>query len=298
LIPARYRYSAYGFSIDSALPLPELAIATGDGDLSVIIERIGTIDPLDEPGHRLADDSFLFWNLSGRYLVRDGREIVVDPAEDADEGIVRAQILGIALPVLLHQRGALVLHASAIAMHGRAVGFAGVSHAGKSTTAAIFFAHGYPLLSDDIIAVEFVDGVPMVAPGFPYVKIWPDSVSAVGRQNEHLPRFIESGEKRVLHTGDVDSDRRTPLGRLYLLDRESNGGVVPLGKHDALRELMAHTFVSSLLKTPSSAARHLAQCAELLRSIPVSRIGTMGLLGSLSTIVGIVEEDVGGEGNG
>ena len=63
---------------------------------------------------------------------------------------------------------------------------------------------------------------------------------------------------------------------------------------EALQELMAHTFVSSLLKTHSAAARHLAQCARLLRTVSVARIGTRGQLDSLSSIVRMVEQDIAG----
>jgi hypothetical protein len=59
----------------------------------------------------------------GRYLVRDGREIIVDPAPDAPDRDVRLFLLGSTLGILCHQRGLLPIHANAIVVGGGAVAF-------------------------------------------------------------------------------------------------------------------------------------------------------------------------------
>src|SRR3989454_2089338 len=51
---------------------------------------------------------------------REGREIVVEPAPGVDAGTLRLFLLGPVRAVLLHQRGFLVLHASAVVLDGGA----------------------------------------------------------------------------------------------------------------------------------------------------------------------------------
>jgi hypothetical protein len=113
----------------------------------------------------------------GTFLVRDGREILVDPDPDAGDALLQLALLGPVLAALLQQRGDLVLHASAVEIDGAAVGFLGGRGAGKSTMAAALLRRGYPLLTDDILAVSLEDGSPRVLPGFPQLKLWPDAVA-------------------------------------------------------------------------------------------------------------------------
>ena len=73
-----------------------------------------------------------------RYLVSDGNEIIVDPEPDADLSAIRLFLFGSAFGALLHQRGILPLHGSAIVTSRGAVVFAGVSGSGKSALACAF----------------------------------------------------------------------------------------------------------------------------------------------------------------
>ena len=73
--------------------------------------------------------------------------------------------------ILLHQRGRMVLHASAVNINDGAVAFMGHNGAGKSTTTFSFMASGYPLVADDILSLEFREGVPYGVSGFSPDKV-------------------------------------------------------------------------------------------------------------------------------
>ncbi len=111
-----------------------------------------------------------------------GRDLVIEPAPGAEESELRLIMLGPALAVLLHQRGLLVLHASAAALTSdgshRAVAFMGDKGAGKSTTAAAMCARGHGLIADDLVAVDLSGAVPHVWPGFPHLKLWPEAAAS------------------------------------------------------------------------------------------------------------------------
>ena len=71
-----------------------------------------------------------------RFLIAHGREIDVELEPDAKQRDALGFVLGTSFGVLLHQRGAFVLHGAAVASDGRAIVICGESGAGKSTLAA------------------------------------------------------------------------------------------------------------------------------------------------------------------
>lgn len=87
-----------------------------------------------------------------------GKRIVVCPQPGADEKKVRLFILGTCMAVIMMQRGILPLHGSAVVIDGWAYAFVGHSGAGKSTLSAALASRGYPLLTDDVVALTWDAG--------------------------------------------------------------------------------------------------------------------------------------------
>src|SRR5579863_9982693 len=125
-----FQYCAYGLSIDSDFALPELAPGCGrEPDVSI---RAGSVPETIEQPYAVG---VLYWAASGRfllnmpriarYLATDGRAIVSERATGADDADVRVFLLGSVFGALLHQRGALPLHGSAVAAASGAVLFLG-----------------------------------------------------------------------------------------------------------------------------------------------------------------------------
>ena len=241
-----YSYLAYGLGIQSELPLPELV--PGKAQIDVVI-RLGKVDFLEAENTNLerytlatAEQVKLFYKDVGRFLVQGAREIIIDLLPGVEERVQRQFILGPALGILLHQRGLLALHSSAIAVNGNAVAFLGESGEGKSTTAAAFYSRGYPVVADDVVAVEMAGGYPMVFPGFPRIKLWQSAAVFLGEDWETLPQLHPGIEKRGRYVTDSFSLASIPLARIYILESgESRNYIELLQPQQAFKELMRHS---------------------------------------------------------
>lgn len=285
-------YTAYGLHIHSSLPLPEL-IAAQTTTPDVIIRLAEIVPPpsvrATPRGLRWAtpQEIYLAFEHLGAVLAREGREIIADPAPGVEEQMTRELILGPGMGVLLHQRGFLVLHASAVALNGRAVIFMGESGWGKSSVAAALYAQGHGLVADDVVPVQVSDS-PTVPPAFPQLKLWPGIADHL-RDGLPTAGFGPDAGKYLLRAERGFPRTALPLACVYVLDEGDAVRVEPLRPREALLELLRHSYAARLLTATGTAASHLLQCGELVRRVPVFRLCRQGSLASLTEMAQQVE---------
>ena len=161
---------------------------------------------------------------------------------------------------------------------------------GKSTLAAALNARGHPLVADDVVAVRFTDRQPLVLPGVPELKLWPDAVTALGEAPHDLARLRPEYEKRARPAGAFAPDP-VPLARVYVLAESLEGArLEPLKPHDALIELVRHAYGARTLQR-AEPARRFKQCAELATRLPICRLAVRRSLAALPELVEIIERD-------
>lgn len=221
-------YRICGLTVASELDFSVAAIPEPKGVADVIIRR-GTVP--HELSHAKqtgptwqATDGQILLSLPGiaRFLMTEGRDITVEPEGAADEEAFRIFLLGSAMGALLHQRGALVLHAGAVAVNGEAVLFCGPSGAGKSSLVAALNASGYPLITDDVCLLhKDPSGRPMVSPDGRRLKLWADAIDniAVGARGEvpvrpGIPKYWIDPPTPALRTA-------VPVRAVYFLRAEA-----------------------------------------------------------------------------
>ena len=289
-------YLAYGLGIRSPIPLPELVAQSGRPD---VVVRLGRVDgvPAELPSggstfRVTLSEIAAAWPDVGAIAVRGGSEIVVDPAPGVEEAALRLFLLGPALGIALHQRGRLVLHASAVALGPGAVAFLGGSGWGKSTTAAALHTRGHPLVSDDVLALgDPADAWPCVYPGFPQLKLSPEAAASLGDAVDALPRLHASHAKRARPAPEGFSPGPRLLARLYVLADGERLGLEPLAPNEQVIELVRHSYCAPLLPATTAAA-NLRQCAGLVARVPVLRLRRPRDLDRLDDLAALVEADV------
>jgi hypothetical protein len=290
----KYVYGAYGLGIHSVIPLPELVpLAEANADVVLKIESIDWI-PTEYWVKFTDDEVYLCWDELGKFLVKGGSEVVVDPHPGVDDSLIRLPLLGTVLAVLLHQRGLLVLHASAVEIDGRAVAFLGAKGAGKSTTAAMLYARGHTLIADDIVAIDLSDSErPMLLPGFPQFKLLPDAVvTSLGDNPDQLRELVNGQPKRARPVLERFSKEPVPLSDVFILSDGPEPKLTHLNPQEAVVQLIAHTYVSrfggELLKG-AVAYRHLQQCSSLVQHVGLHRLDRPNILKLLSATANLVE---------
>ena len=291
-------FIAYGLRIESEVRCPGLP--TGSGAPDVIVRYAQVQVPPGAPG---AERTYIvepgqlrvYWAGVGTFLIRDGGEVLIDPVPGVEESLLRLYLLGPALAVVLHQRRHLVLHASVVLVGNEVVGFLGEKGWGKSTTAAALNARGHALLADDILAVHRnAQGMPIVQPGPPQFKLWPESAAAsFGDDPSTLARLHSRIEKRVREANGDGKAQPVPLGRLYLLDRGETLESIPMARSSALLALIRHSFLSHLMLALGAAGENFKQCAWLAQRIPVHRLQRPKNLNALAEIVRLIESETG-----
>lgn len=266
-------YRLFGLAVRSEIALPELFEDAGEADVEVRRARIAATGE-EKPGLSARPNGALLWIPEvGRYIVRDGREILIDPLPDVSDRNLRLFLLGSGFGALLHQRGLLPLHANAIEFEGWAVAFMGHSGAGKSTIAAWFLDRGARVLADDVCVVANDDGGrPLAHPGIPRLRLWREAIEESGRTTEHYELSFDNMDKYNVPTPRPTSGGPLPLSHVYLLEKAEpgeEGAITRLQGVPAIDALIANTYRGGYLPILGGTQRHFQACLDLVRNVPV-----------------------------
>src|SRR2546426_4032057 len=167
---------------------------------------------------RVAEDEIVLeWQAVGRFTIRRGGSVEVESARGVPVDVVRNLARGPVAAVRLRQLGYLVLHGSAVRIGRSAVVLCGASGWGKSTLAAALHSRGHRLLADDFAAIRITARGPTLLAGPPLLKLWPDSLRALGLNPAALPRLHPLVNKRCVRTRRPAGVRALRLGRVGIL---------------------------------------------------------------------------------
>jgi len=276
-----YAYQVHGLVLHSQLELPELACrGVADGLAADILVLEGAIPGAETvatavPYLQLSEDAAIFsFGGAGRILVRGGRDVVVEASPEADMALLRLYLFGSVMGMICHQRGLIGLHASAVAINGRAVAFTGEPGGGKSTLAAHCLAAGAQLVADDLLVLSFDERLGVLAhAGMPNVKLWRDALGVLGRAPDGLRPDWWRADKFHVPADDVKSP--VPLQRLYVLAADPDAGD---GERERLKgrsaagALIANTFRVEYLDAAGRRDSHFRECIRLASAIEVVRL--------------------------
>jgi len=269
-------YEICGLKVASEVALPGMHAAPAAMDLPDATVAAGPVPAsLSDataagPTWQIAGDRFLL-DVPGvaRFLLTAGRAVVFESAPGSDPDDIPAFLAGTVLGILLHQREQIVLHASAVALNGKAILFCGRSGAGKSTLAAALAQRGLPLVTDDLCAIAInPNGVPMVSPDGRQLKLWTHSIDHLDLEGLRGPRVRGRLEKFYVEPSRV-FDRALPLAAIYAL-REARPpyrpGIEAPNVVDAALILRRNAYRPQLVKRMSQHAAYFRAATAIANS--------------------------------
>ena len=301
--------TAYGLRFQSDFPLPELVLDSTRAGADVHIEvgaplsceevaRLNAPDaPLEDVMRFEEAQCQLLFTEVGRYTLRQGRHVLVEPLEGTTESSWRLPLLGTVMALLLEQRGLLALHGGAASFPGCdgkpvAAGFLGDKGQGKSTLNAALSQAGFALLCDDVLAVSGsgldasfpattspatmatdltarvelpTSSEPLALSGFAWLKLLPDAVRGVWNAEPDAfalvaPEVAELDKRSIPARLCPDA---LPLRALFILSTLPGDAPEPvvlrrMKAQEAFTHLMTHTFAARFGELYLKGARRAA----------------------------------------
>lgn len=288
-------YQAYGLLIDSDLEIPEFPLAPDQTLASDLAIRWGERPQIpdsivDQPfAIDLSDSDALFYRRDQMiFQVREGKTVEVSSYPGVEAGLIRAYLVGLIMALVLYQRGYLVLHASVVTRHDRAVAFMAASGGGKSSLATALHLRGWGFFNDDVAPLRCSDQQVRVSPGFPQVKLTDASALSLGQDLDALIPLHSAEEKRGLRmTGPRHAD--LPLSCIFVLQIGEQLQISErLGPSQALHELLLQTLPTRFHVQGNPG--HLQNCAQVARQIPLYHLHRTQDLSQMPELVTLVEQ--------
>jgi hypothetical protein len=296
-----FHYVAYGLTFSSDLPIPGLACVENTSEnIKVHLTDLFKSDVGDEGSLFFTSDSsnevgepvLRAWKLEGPFGYRlrfcDGVEFIIAefgkeiwcsrPSNMTVEDVV-VYLMGPIFGFLLRLRGQTCLHASVVSIDDQAVALVGPGGSGKSTTAAAFVELGFPILTDDVAAINLENGSCSVQPAYPHVRLWPRAVNMLYGHDEALPRLVPVGtwDKCYLdleNRPDLFCTRPLPLSAVYTLESRQEDEapwIQPLSQAEAMLSLLANGYANNLINR-SLRAEEFRVLSAIAASIPIKRL--------------------------
>ncbi|MGF7119194.1 hypothetical protein [Methanobacterium oryzae] len=281
-------YSAYGLNICSEIEFPELNHGLQIKDVSIRFGKNKFHRKNNEVFIVNEKDIYFFFNDLGIIRIHNGLSIIIDPLDNIDENSLREFIMGTGLALLLFQRGFLILHGSAVKINNHAIAFLGNSGLGKSTLAWSFYLRNYPVVTDDVIAVQFDENNrPMIWPGFSYLRI----------SNEFKNSPYNSSKRPLLSIKKFEEVKNgfspdpVPLKSIYVLENGFKSCIHNLSFQKALLALISNSRCSDFFQS-NDQSTNLKQCSHLFKNINIKSLKIKKDIHDLSKLVNMVENDI------
>ena len=221
-----FHYKIYGLTIASEIELKEAIVAEFNEPAQVTI-CYGVMPEFIWKKYKESYNrsicrqqySWIYYEGVGHFLMKGGSEIIIQLDTREDMKHVRAILLGYCLATILYQKNIIGIHASAVVMENQVVLVSGLSGAGKSTITSKLMELGYSMLSDDLVAVQSIDGRMEAVPAYPQQKLCRDTALNMGYQLEQLERLDEEREKYAVRLEKEFVTTPKPILSLIVMEK-------------------------------------------------------------------------------
>ena len=181
------------------------------------------------------------------------------------------------LPLAAALQGLEILHASAVVVDGRAVGFVAASGTGTTSLAVNLAAAGAELLTDDVLALDVSTATPTAYAGARLVNVARHEYAALDPA-ARLRVGSVIGRTEKVHLRPAEARPSAPLAALYFLRRDPgrNGSVdIRPDERDGSRLVLGSGFLA-YLSEPQLLLAHLEASARIARNVSLFPVDVPG----------------------
>jgi hypothetical protein len=304
-------YSVYGLRVRTTIPLtiPELPgesswdIDVLAGDPLLFEESVRNV-PLNSDwaqAHPLPG-RWIYARLKGTFdflISPDGSQVFYRSLGELSATSFETYLLGLLMKAVFIKRDIQSLHASSVVVDGKAIAFLGSNGFGKSSLAACFVSAGYPLLTDDLLRLDWDTGCIWAYAGPACLKLLSDSRQRLDGSSAGIP-MDPAAEKWLFRvTGDLQGQIRRPLAAIYCMigperAREAKRIVIDtLERRDALHEILCGTHTDRVVE-PDRVTSPFDAAKRIVETVSVRRLAYPWELALLSDVRNAILADVRG----
>jgi hypothetical protein len=273
-------HRAFGLTWAIPFDFPPFAVVEDGGPADIVVVEQDVPRPAADANWagplRAVEGSQITFGMpdAARMLITDGNRIAFERHDTCTEESLRLLLMGPGAALLLHQRGRLPLHGSGIVTEKGAILLVGHSGAGKSTTLGALMDRGYPVLCDDLAAVDLdASGRAVVYPGTQVMKVWSDSAESLGWATDGLPRVRPEFEKFVVTLREQTTEAM-PLVAVYQLSTHNEPDVVLTPKTSTAKfnALLDHTWQKMTVKRMGLHGQHFERIVAVANQVRVVQV--------------------------
>ena len=166
-----------------------------------------------------------FQGLSDFFVHKNGKEVVCLPKSGVSSDTIRHLVLNQVIPLVINLRGGEALHAGAVLTPHGIIAFSGPAGSGKSTIAGSLLKAGYPLMSDDCLALIEKDGKIHGMAAYPGLRLWGDSFKWLfgnGRPHKPVAHYTDKQQVHITTKEQAIPAKFQTLRRLYAIAEPSD----------------------------------------------------------------------------
>ncbi|WP_132703423.1 hypothetical protein [Reinekea marinisedimentorum] len=207
------------------------------------------------------------------------------------------------------------MHANALSLTGtnKAIALLAPSRTGKTTLTVALAGNGFEMMTDDMLALHQSSATGNaqctveVYPGWPEVRLWPDSLKASGFNLKNTDKVHEQFSKVKLAVEGRDSAKKR-LETIYFLNRVEPGEkksdsevikdsvceIKPMSKSVALVQLLQNSMLGSAFQKIGLEEERFQALSNVVNSVQMKQVNFRSGFDHLDTVCEMIKQDAKG----